>query len=170
MRVARLLLCYVLLEDYSTNLGGAAITSDAARQDASATNPTLPGIYLSVYARSRISKSIVFFFERVPPTDRKPTESRQKTDREPNESWRWCRGYSTVHATRRLQRGSPSFPTLITRPETNQLSPLRGYAVTVIVLTIKLENVLENFFISISCSAERYGVYAVRSAKLILRP
>ncbi|KOX69753.1 hypothetical protein WN51_05038 [Melipona quadrifasciata] len=43
MRVARLLLCYVLLEDYSTNLGGAAITSDAARQDASATNPTLPG-------------------------------------------------------------------------------------------------------------------------------
>ncbi|XP_033341861.1 lachesin [Megalopta genalis] len=41
MRVARLLLCYVLLEDYSTNLGGAAITSDAVRQDASATNPTL---------------------------------------------------------------------------------------------------------------------------------
>ncbi|XP_006568837.1 lachesin isoform X2 [Apis mellifera] len=41
MRVARLLLCYVLLEDYSTNLGGATITSDAARQDASATNPTL---------------------------------------------------------------------------------------------------------------------------------
>lgn len=44
MRVARLLLCYVLLEDYSTNLGGATITSDAARQDASATNPTLSGI------------------------------------------------------------------------------------------------------------------------------
>ncbi|KAK9300003.1 hypothetical protein QLX08_007205 [Tetragonisca angustula] len=44
MRVARLLLCYVLLEDYSTNLGGAAITSDAARQDASATNPTLPDL------------------------------------------------------------------------------------------------------------------------------
>ncbi|CAK9825760.1 LAC [Anthophora retusa] len=41
MRVARLLLCYVLLEDYSTNLGGAAISSDAARQDASATYPTL---------------------------------------------------------------------------------------------------------------------------------
>ncbi|XP_034189102.1 lachesin [Osmia lignaria lignaria] len=44
MRVARLLLCYVLLEDYSTNLGGAAITSDAVRQDASATNPTLPDL------------------------------------------------------------------------------------------------------------------------------
>ncbi|XP_053973282.1 lachesin-like [Hylaeus anthracinus] len=44
MRVARLLLCYVLLEDYSTNLGRAAITSDAARQDASATNPTLPDL------------------------------------------------------------------------------------------------------------------------------
>ncbi|XP_076176741.1 lachesin isoform X1 [Ptiloglossa arizonensis] len=44
MRVARLLLCYVLLEDYSTNLGGAAITGDAARQDASATNPTLPDL------------------------------------------------------------------------------------------------------------------------------
>ncbi|CAK9805048.1 LAC, partial [Anthophora quadrimaculata] len=41
MRVARLLLCYVLLENYSTNLGGAAISSDAARQDASATYPTL---------------------------------------------------------------------------------------------------------------------------------
>ncbi|XP_076236033.1 lachesin [Calliopsis andreniformis] len=42
MRVARLLLCYVLLEDYSTNLGGAAITSDAGRQNAFATNRTLP--------------------------------------------------------------------------------------------------------------------------------
>ncbi|XP_067210646.1 lachesin-like isoform X2 [Linepithema humile] len=42
MRVARLLLCCVLLEDYSTNLGGTAITSDAMRQDglSSATNPT----------------------------------------------------------------------------------------------------------------------------------
>lgn len=49
MRVARLLLCYVLLEDYSTNLGGATITSDAARQDASATNPTLSGTYLYIY-------------------------------------------------------------------------------------------------------------------------
>ncbi|XP_076676384.1 lachesin isoform X2 [Andrena cerasifolii] len=44
MRVARLLLCYVLLEGYSTNLGGAAITSDAGRQDAFATNPTLPDL------------------------------------------------------------------------------------------------------------------------------
>lgn len=47
MRVARLLLCCVLLEDYSTNLGGTAITSDAMRQDgsSSATNPTLSGTY-----------------------------------------------------------------------------------------------------------------------------
>ncbi|XP_070171993.1 lachesin [Polyergus mexicanus] len=46
MRVARLLLCCVLLEDYSTNLGGTAITSDAMRQDgpSSATNPTLSDV------------------------------------------------------------------------------------------------------------------------------
>lgn len=68
MRVARLLLCYVLLEDYSTNLGGAAITSDAVRQDASATNPTLPGtpstIRLFVCPRIvRGSKRIVFILD-----------------------------------------------------------------------------------------------------------
>ncbi|XP_076620569.1 lachesin isoform X1 [Colletes latitarsis] len=43
MRVARLLLYCVLLED-CTNLGRAAIISDATRQDASATNPTLPDL------------------------------------------------------------------------------------------------------------------------------
>jgi len=52
MRVARLLLCCVLLEDYSTNLGGTAITSDAMRQDgsSSATNPTLSGTYPCIYS------------------------------------------------------------------------------------------------------------------------
>jgi len=52
MRVARLLLCCVLLEDYSTNLGGTAITSDAMRQDgpSSATNPTLSGTHSRTYS------------------------------------------------------------------------------------------------------------------------
>ena len=61
MRVARLLLCYVLLEDYSTNLGGATITSDAARQDASATNPTLSGTYLYIYVYIYIYFLFIFF-------------------------------------------------------------------------------------------------------------
>ncbi|XP_017878233.1 lachesin-like [Ceratina calcarata] len=58
MRVARLLLCYVLLEDYSTNLGGAAITSDTARQDASATNPTLPDLPTFVGSIGNVTAAI----------------------------------------------------------------------------------------------------------------
>lgn len=79
MRVARLLLCYVLLEDYSTNLGGAAITSDAARQDASATNPTLPGIYMLV----PIYRKALFSFSNA---CHRLTENRQKADRKPTEN------------------------------------------------------------------------------------
>jgi hypothetical protein len=62
MRVARLLLCCVLLEDYSTNLGGTAITSDAMRQDgpSSATNPTLSGTHSRTYS-SAYCRLLPFF-------------------------------------------------------------------------------------------------------------
>ncbi|XP_066602740.1 lachesin-like [Prorops nasuta] len=41
MWVAWLLLCCVIFQDYNSNLGRAAITSDVARQDASAASPTV---------------------------------------------------------------------------------------------------------------------------------
>lgn len=85
MRVARLLLCCVLLEDYSTNLGGTAITSDAMRQDgsSSATNPTLSGTYpyILICILSASRTTIAFFVFSFPRLSRPSVDPPRKFHR-----------------------------------------------------------------------------------------